>query len=487
MCRFFGHPGTAPKKAVMRGGPLPTKLQVPITLHDIHPRPRVRNAQVAHDTLPVESNIDAPVPVDHVLVQQIEEAEIFTGYVSEFEEEDEDYSSHDDDDEFADPSDNSRAQLESQPTPKRRKLDLPARDASRILKETRRKELEAGLKAIQKLIIAKKTRFEAGANGLQVTRARAIESHLLMMVKHNRKTMDASARASEALGFSPRYGARLVRIWVRDWLQHRRLPQSFRGRHVKSYSLLDDPNVVRELNSYMRSNKWSMNPSKLAEFTKNNIITPQAKEYLKNVVDHEMPNGLRKYLQLELFPRTGLKVGRTISLPTARRWLHRYGWKYMQHKKALFYDGHERHDVVDNRQNTFLPRMNELRPRFVEYVVGDVDKRVDKGEDPPLGPDGRWLVLCAHDEMTAQANDGQKASWVLDGEQPIRKKGVGRGIHQSDVICSTVGWLKDASQSIEYGKNYDGYWNGQLFEKQVRSSFIAIFIATFDSNVHPSR
>jgi hypothetical protein len=26
-----------------------------------------------------------------------------------------------------------------------------------------------------------------------------------------------------------------------------------------------------------------------------------------------------------------------------------------------------------------------------------------------------------------------------------------------DVICSTIGWLKDASQTLKYGKNYEGY------------------------------
>jgi hypothetical protein len=48
-----------------------------------------------------------------------------------------------------------------------------------------------------------------------------------------------------------------------------------------------------------------------------------------------------------------------------------------------------------------------------------------------------------------------------------KKKGVGRRIHQSDIICLTVGWLKEASQTLEYGKNYEGYWNGEMFVKQV--------------------
>ncbi|KIM76587.1 hypothetical protein PILCRDRAFT_91517 [Piloderma croceum F 1598] len=74
-----------------------------------------------------------------------------------------------------------------------------------------------------------------------------------------------------------------------------------------------------------------------------------------------------------------------------------------------------------------------------------------------------------------QANDGLKAGWVLEGEQPLKKKGPGRGLHQSDVICSTVGWLLEASQTLKYGKNYDGYWTGELFIKQLVEKIIPAF------------
>ena len=95
-----------------------------------------------------------------------------------------------------------------------------------------------------------------------------------------------------------------------------------------------------------------------------------------------------------------------------------------------------------------------------------------------LPPSVKKLVLVAHDEMTAQAHDSNKKEWVLNGEFWMKKKGVGRGLHQSDVICSTVGlaqlgWLQDASQTLEYGKNYDGYWNGELFNKQVHFILIS--------------
>ena len=126
-------------------------------------------------------------------------------------------------------------------------------------------------------------------------------------------------------------------------------------------------------------------------------------------------------------------------------------------------------DVVKYQQETFLPTMKEYHRRLVEYEIGNVEQEVLKEPENCVKP---RLVLVAHDESTSQANDGLKAGWVLDGEQPLKKKGPGRGLHQSDVTCLTFGWMKEASQTLEYGKNYEGYWNGELFCKQVISNLM---------------
>ena len=69
--------------------------------------------------------------------------------------------------------------------------------------------------------------------------------------------------------------------------------------------------------------------------------------------------------------------------------------------------------------------------------------------------------MIAHGESMMQANDGKKEGWVLEGEQPSKKKGTRRGLHQSNVICLTYGWLKGASVAMECGKNCEGYWIGK--------------------------
>jgi len=106
--------------------------------------------------------------------------------------------------------------------------------------------------------------------------------------------------------------------------------------------------------------------------------------------------------------------------------------------------------------------MEKHFPCLVRYRVGEVDKEV-----LPTNFVECPLVLLTQDKMTSQAHDTVAKSWVLENQHALRKKGVGHGLDQSDIICSTVGWLRDASQTLEYGKNYDGYWTGELFVKQV--------------------
>lgn len=350
------------------------------------------------------------------------------------------------------------------PGMKRRKLDVSYRKQRILNKNKKLKDIEDAWKAVQKLLGSKKQKFESGQSGLQQRRTRAIECHLRIFLKNQRPFTAASRISAEAHRFSDKHGSRQLRAWTRTWIAKRELPKSKQGMHAKVYSLFNDPVIAAELRAFLRSNKWAMDPEKLALFTKEKLIPPVAEAYLRQVIAKEMPEGLKKYMEVVLFPRIHLKVGRGVSLSTARRWMHREGFRYLSYKKGLYFDGHDRPDVVEYRQEVFLPRMEEYAQRLVRYVVGDVDREF---EQQPENFVERRLVLCAHDEMTAQAHDGNAKSWVLDNQHALRKKGVGRGIHQSDIICSTVGWLKDASQTLEYGKNYEGYWTGELFIKQV--------------------
>jgi hypothetical protein len=61
-----------------------------------------------------------------------------------------------------------------------------------------------------------------------------------------------------------------------------------------------------------------MDPEKLTAFSANKLVPAVADEYLHNITHNEMPHSFKKYMEYELFPRIHLKVGRGVSLPTAR-------------------------------------------------------------------------------------------------------------------------------------------------------------------------
>ncbi|KAG1809072.1 uncharacterized protein BJ212DRAFT_1484568 [Suillus subaureus] len=269
--------------------------------------------------------------------------------------------------------------------------------------------------------------------------------------------------AAETNGFAAKWGGHQVHGWTHEWMQTRMLPVSQWGWHAKISSLLDDPAIASELCTFMHSNKWSMDPQKLVKFMNNELLHTEATKYLKGLVQTEMPQGLKRYIELEPFPHIHMKVWCGVSLSTARRWLCLEGFWFMAYKKGLYFDGHDRPDVVEYHQNVFLPAMKEHEHWLVHYVIGDVEKESDI---PPSNFVKTQLVICVHDKMITQANDGQSMSWVPDGEHKLRKKGAGRGLHQSSIICLTVGHLEEAAHTIEYGKNYEGYWNGEMFVAQ---------------------
>ncbi|KIJ33272.1 hypothetical protein M422DRAFT_264821 [Sphaerobolus stellatus SS14] len=329
----------------------------------------------------------------------VESTEVFQGYLSDISDDEwmgDDEEGGGDDDEEEDEDTAPQAPTEG----KRRKLNFPVCEMWAKNREARKLKQKRALEDIEQLIASKLDVFAAGT-------------------EKQHSFIDASKRAAESHKLSENWGGRMVCSWVTCWINTRELPSSKRGCHSKVYSLLDDPEICTELRSYLHSNKWAIDPKKLALFSKQKLIPDEASKYLHQIVNTEMPTGLKKYMELELFPHIQMKVAKGVSLSTARSWLKKEGFRYTAHKKALYYDGHERPDVVQYRQDVFVPEMRSYGQRLVKYDVGDVKEEV------PL--------------------------------------------HLSIFLMET-NWL-----TLEYGKNYDGYWNGELFVKQLKEWFFPAF------------
>ncbi|KAJ7210488.1 hypothetical protein GGX14DRAFT_625775 [Mycena pura] len=109
------------------------------------------------------------------------------------------------------------------------------------------------------------------------------------------------------------------------------------------------------------------------------------------------PRVLANQLNKTILPAAGIQNTHSISLRTARRWLHKLGWTYSQVKKGVYVDGHEREDVVQYRNEVFLPKMAEYQRRMAKYIEvkgEEVLKRIE----PTLGPGETELIPLFHDE-----------------------------------------------------------------------------------------
>ncbi|KAH9037972.1 hypothetical protein EDB83DRAFT_2524536 [Lactarius deliciosus] len=247
---------------------------------------------------------------------------------------------------------------------KRRRLDVPFREQR---ENARRRALEArivALKDIKRVISSKKHSFEGGENGLQAYCARAIQACLHAMVSQKMGAIEASHAAAVGAMMAKEWGGRQVRRWMDAWVNQRELPHSKRGTHAKTYSLVSDPIIQAELRSYMRSNKWAIDPSKLQMLLRQQLPFAEAETYMQRILGEEIPQGLKDHFESVILPRLHLQSN-GISLSTIHRMMIEDGFAFTIHKKAIFYDGHKRPDVLNDRQNRFIPEILALRPRIV--------------------------------------------------------------------------------------------------------------------------
>jgi hypothetical protein len=78
--------------------------------------------------------------------------------------------------------------------------------------------------------------------------------------------------------------------------------------------------------------------------------------------------------------RLGITAKETIPLSTARRWMRKEGFKYTHYSKALYYDCHERPDVVQYPQTEFLLLIRRYWHRLVRYEKEDCSKQLPAPE-----------------------------------------------------------------------------------------------------------
>ena len=147
---------------------------------------------------------------------------------------------------------------------------------------------------------------------------------------------------------------------------------------------------------------------------------------------------------------------KSVSTNTASRWLNVLGYTFKQNRQDIYYDGHERPDVIEYRK-LFLNEIFELE----KWMLKPLDDNIMVLEEPILNENEKCHILITHDESTFYANDGKKTFWGPVGHQPLRKKGAGLSLHVSDFLTEVDGRLKteenEAYVIIKPGTNCNGW------------------------------
>ena len=163
------------------------------------------------------------------------------------------------------------------------------------------------------------------------------------------------------------------------------------------------------------------------------------------------------------------------------------GFFNQQQKQGVYFDGHERDDVVEYRKK-FLEEVAKYEPYIANYEGETMDKIL-----PNLQNGEKEHILVTHDECIFYSNDGKRGVWTKTGQLPLRKKGNGRSIMVSEFLTEACGRLKLDAQAIENyhdipkearaylipGKNQEGYWTMNHLLEQLKLKAIPIFEALF--------
>ena len=214
--------------------------------------------------------------------------------------------------------------------------------------------------------------------------------------------------------------------WVKEYLEHNNLSDYSQGVQTKRQSFLSHNDVKMQVVEYMQRTK-------------------PAERLLVAIKD---------FIETEVIP-SSLGVPGTVAISTISKYLHEWGYSY-GNKKGLFFDGHEREDVVKYAKEWAL-RMVDYMHRS-EFYEGDQEENV---LEPVLLEGEEKVVFVTHDESTFYANDGKNDIWSLEGESSIRKKGPGSSIMVSEFQCPCHGTMKlggwTSRKLFKAGESRDGW------------------------------
>jgi hypothetical protein len=153
--------------------------------------------------------------------------------------------------------------------------------------------------------------------------------------------MSASLLTASGKG-KPTWWARQLRAITKSYVLHRISPPSNPYGGWNS-SRLEDPDIANEIH-----------------------------EHLQTIGKYVRAQDIVDYLDKEDI-KTQFGIKKTISLATAKCWMHKMDYRWTCNFKGQYVDGHERDDVIWYRQNIFLKKWMEMEEFMHTWDPDDND------------------------------------------------------------------------------------------------------------------
>ncbi len=196
-------------------------------------------------------------------------------------------------------------------------------------------------------------------------------------------------------------------------------------------SLLVDEDLTNDINLYLMEIGKEISAQKLTAFI--------------NREDIRLKHGIEK----------------PISERTARRYLNRLGYRWSTPKKGQYADGHERDDVVNYQEQTFLPQWQKIEAHMTSWTRDNLEVYGPKTAE-------KEVIVWFHDETIFYAHDRRKKGWYhKDASAKPYTKGEGATLMVADFVSAKFGWLRSpdgnrsARRVMKPGKNKDGYFSSE--------------------------
>jgi hypothetical protein len=304
---------------------------------------------------------------------------------------------------------------------------------------------------------------------MQLMRYIAVKNYISVFLEQPQTTAAAaSVMAAKAtyqgrhLNSDQRRRADAIRSWAMEFKVQGGISSSRQGKHVKTVCGLANEDMKELCVDWLKKKK----PMERDIY----LLKAMIDEKLSSASAFEITN------ENENENENGENMVKTVSLRTIKNYLSKWGFSFRKNVKGVFYDGHERPDVVRYRKE-WAARMIGKSKLMTMYEGDNMEVEIP----PTLRPGHRRFVMVTHDESIFYANDGKEKGWFLPGEVQLRGKGLGRSLMVSEFQCPCHGTMRHngviSRKLFEVGANHEGYWTHEHVVKQLNDEVISIFKA----------